>query len=306
MGKAKIVAVSRAGAYSPNHIGNDAAVLNAVVENLRKRGFEVVTLNEDQFLETPEIEADCLLAMCRKRESIRKMQDLEDKGMLVINSGYGIENCTREKMTRLLLGNGIPYPQSLMVDTDKDARPELLEAGLTRCWIKRGDFHAMHKEDVTFCRHPQEVQETLHEFFLRGIRRAVINKHLEGDLVKFYGLGDGSFFYWFYPLEAHHSKFNDENINGMPSHFTFDEEKLKHYCKKASEVCNVPVYGGDVIIDAEGGMQIIDFNDWPSFAPCREDAAPKIAKLVANAIKGHSQKGESDSPRKKTERRIEK
>ena len=28
----------RAGAYSPNHIGNDAAIFNAVADQLRKRG----------------------------------------------------------------------------------------------------------------------------------------------------------------------------------------------------------------------------------------------------------------------------
>jgi hypothetical protein len=28
----------RAGAYSPNHIGNDAAIFNAAAEQLRKRG----------------------------------------------------------------------------------------------------------------------------------------------------------------------------------------------------------------------------------------------------------------------------
>lgn len=57
--------------------------------------------------------------MCRERRSIDLLQKREDAGDLVINSGYGIENCTRERMTRILIGNGIPYPESLMVNTDE-------------------------------------------------------------------------------------------------------------------------------------------------------------------------------------------
>ena len=47
------------------------------------------------------------------------------------------------------------------------------------------------------------------------------------------------------------------------------------------------VYGGDCIVDSDGKMQIIDFNDWPSFAPCRNEAAPYIAKAIISAVKKH-------------------
>ena len=286
MAKIQIAAISRAGAYSPNHIGNDAAILNATIEHLQRRGCEVTLYNEEQFLNT-DIKEDIILDMCRQQASIAKLQQLEEEGKLVINSGFGIENCTRERMTRLLLGNGVPYPESLIVDTNANARKQLEEHGFDRCWLKRGDFHAMHKEDVSFCRHPEEVQDILHEFFFRGIKRAVINKHLEGDLVKFYGLSDGSFFYWFYPLEGHHSKYGAEAINGMPSHFEFSVDRLKEICLKAAEVTGIVIYGGDCIVDSKGDMQIIDFNDWPSFAPCRQEAAPCIARTVYNCVKDY-------------------
>ena len=32
--------------------------------------------------------------------------------------------------------------------------------------------------------------------------------------------------------------------------------------------------GGDCIVAPDGQIRIIDFNDWPSFAPCRTEAAP--------------------------------
>ncbi len=47
----------------------------------------------------------------------------------------------------------------------------------------------------------------------------------------------------------------------------------------------VKIYGGDCIVDPDGSIRIIDFNDWPSFAPCRKEAAPYIAKCVLAAIR---------------------
>ena len=48
---------------------------------------------------------------------------------------------------------------------------------------------------------------------------------------------------------------------------------------------DVDIYGGDGIVDEEGNVRIIDFNDWPSFAPCREEGANAIAKCVLQAIR---------------------
>ena len=274
----------RAGAYSPNHIGNDAAIFNAAAEHLRKRGCEVNIYSEDKFREM-EISEQIILNMCREQASIAKLQAMEDEGRLVINSGFGIENCTRERMTRILLGNKIPYPDSLIVNTNENVIDDLKNAGFSACWIKRGDFHAMHKEDVSYCRHPEEAQEVLHEYFYRGIKRAVINRHLVGDLIKFYGVSGQPFFYWFYPFDEGHSKYGHEAINGKSLGLPFDEEKLKSMCQEASDILDVKIYGGDCIVDKDGSIRIIDFNDWPSFAPCRQEAAPYFAKCVLNAIK---------------------
>ena len=284
MSEIKIAGVMRAGAYSPNHIGNDAAIFNAAAEQLRKRGCEVNIYSEEKF-QAEEIDEPIILNMCREVESIAKLQKLEDEGRLVINSGYGIENCTRERMTRILLGNHIPYPESLIVNTNENVIKDLKEAGFSSCWIKRGDFHAMHKEDVSYCRHPEEAQEVLHEYFYRGIKRAVINRHLVGDLIKFYGVSGQPFFYWFYPFDEGHSKYGYEAVNGHSQGLKFDLEGLKKMCQDASDILDIKIYGGDCIVDPDGTVRIIDFNDWPSFAPCRQQAAPFIAKGVLAAIK---------------------
>lgn len=274
----------RAGAYSPNHIGNDAAIFNAVADQLRRRGCEVEIMSEEKFRnETPS--QPVIVNMCRERESIKKLQELEEEGRIVINSGFGIENCTRERMTLIMMGNSIPTPDSLIVNTNEKVVSDLEKKGINACWIKRGDYHSMHKEDVTYCRHPEEAQEVLHEFFYRGIKRAVINRHLQGDLIKFYGVLGQPFFFWFYPFEEHHSKYGYEEVNGKSHNIPFDEDYLKEICNRAADIFDVKIYGGDCIVDPDGSIRIIDFNDWPSFAPCRKEAAPYIAKCVLSAIK---------------------
>ncbi|MDE5829126.1 MAG: hypothetical protein K2H48_03960 [Duncaniella sp.] len=284
MSEIKIAGIMRAGAYSPNHIGNDAAIFNLTAEHLRKRGCEVKIYSEEQ-LNAGAVNEKIIVNMCREQRSIHALQRMEDEGCLVINSGYGIENCTRERMTRILLGSNIPYPESLMVNTNEMVTDALRKADFTRCWIKRGDFHAMHKEDVSFVRHPEEAQDVLHEYFLRGINRAVINRHLEGDLIKFYGVAGTDFFFWFYPYDEGHSKYGHEAINGHSKGIAFDHAELVDICHRAADVLDVVVYGGDCIVSPDGTIRIIDFNDWPSFAPCRTEAAPHIAKAILNKIK---------------------
>ena len=86
-----IAGIMRAGAYSPNHIGNDAAIFNATAEQLRKRGCEVNVYSEEQFI-AGKVSERIILNMCREQRSIQLLQRKEDEGCLVINSGYGIEN----------------------------------------------------------------------------------------------------------------------------------------------------------------------------------------------------------------------
>lgn len=295
MAEIKIAGIMRAGAYSPNHIGNDAAIFNAVADQLRRRGCEVEVFSEEQFLEkTPSQEI--IMDMCRMKESVMKLQELEEEGRLVINSGFGIENSTRERMTRILLGNGIPCPDTLIVNTNEKVVEDLKAKGISSCWIKRGDYHSMHKEDVSYCRHPEEAQDVLHEFFYRGIKRAVINKHLFGDLIKFYGVVGQPFFYWFYPMAQQHAINGNEETNEIVRKIPFDEGYLKEICNKSAGILDLKIYGGDCIVESDGSIKIIDFNDWPSFAPCRKEASVQIAKaifsLATEKIKGsEKQKG---------------
>lgn len=54
MAEIKIAGVMRAGAYSPNHIGNDAAIFNIAADQLRKRGCEVTVFRRNNW--PPELQ----------------------------------------------------------------------------------------------------------------------------------------------------------------------------------------------------------------------------------------------------------
>lgn len=261
-----IAGIFRAGIFSPNHVGNDAAILNLVATSLRRRGFTVNLYSEDQFIALGIADEPLVITMCRDPRSLSRLHQLESQGRTVINSGFAIKQCVRENLVRRLQAANIPQPLTLVVPTNENIQTQLEELNIDRCWIKRGDFPTIHKEDVTHVRHPQEAQELLGEYFIRGIRSAVISQHICGAHLKFYGVGSNNFFHHFFP---------------MGEQPPLDLAELHNTCKKAAQTLGIDIYGGDAIVNPDSGkFQIISFNDWPSFAPCRDLAAKGITKLI--------------------------
>lgn len=284
MKEIRIAGVSRGSEFSPNHIGNDAAIFAIVAESLRQMGFRVDVYTEKEF-DGKGINANAVFNMARDRSTLNTLKELERSGCPVINSAFGIDNCVRRPMTELLIGNGIPHPESFIIPTSQAWDKEIFP-----CWIKRGDSHAMIKDDVCYVNSKEEACRVLEDFRNRNIPEAVVNRHLQGDLVKFYGVRKTGFFYWFYPSVQSHSKFGLEIINGDAKGIPFSEVELKVQCERASAVLNVPVYGGDCIVSADGKIKIIDFNDWPSFARCREEAGKQIAAFIAGQVMKNTNK----------------
>lgn len=279
MNRQTVTGIQRASVFSPNHIGNDAAIFTGTADYLREQGYPVTVLTEQEMLALPE-NPQRVFTMLRNRSAIQRLQQWEQEGCLSVNSAFGIENGERERMTNLLIAGNIPYPESIIVDTHEQVLPLLEQHTFSSCWLKRSDFHAIHREDVTYAHRPEDVQEMLAEYALRGIDRVVINRHLEGDLIKFYGVAGSSFFFWFYPFDNSHSKFGQEAINGPAKGIPFREEELRDICNRAAKTLKLIVYGGDCIVSPDGTIRIIDFNDWPSFAPCRKEAIPVIGDII--------------------------
>lgn len=273
-----IIGVSRGSIFSPNHIDNDAAIFQAVVENLRLAGHQVSTYTEEEFV-NQEICGAYIFQMVRSQAAIRRLLLLEQEGSRIVNAPQGVLNCIRKPMTELLLQHGIAYPPSFILPTDQSFSVKNFP-----CWIKRGDAHAMIKSDVVFVETKEEADKVLKEFHTRGIPEAVVNLHLVGDLIKFYGVAGTDFFYTFYPTEQSHSKFGLEAINGESRGYPFNKQTLQELATEAAHILRVPIYGGDCVVAEDGSIHIIDFNDWPSFARCREEAAKAIAEGILKEL----------------------
>lgn len=264
-----VAAILRAGHFSPNNVGRDAAILNDVAAELRRKGLTVNVYSEEQFIAHGIDNERIVMTMTRDVRSTSRLLALERQGCVVVNSGHAITHCIRSNMVRIFEREGIPQPPTLPVNTDEDVRRQLEAGGYGVCWVKRADCQTIHKEDVVRARHIEEAQELLSEFFIRGVKNAVVAQNVEGLHLKFYGVENTDFFNMFFTGNA--------PAEGIP-----DGEELRRVCGRAARALGVTVYGGDAVVNpVTGEFCIVSFNDWPGFAPCRKEATKAIAKYVA-------------------------
>ena len=65
------------------------------------------------------------------------------------------------------------------------------------------------------------------KFQKKGIKEAIVCKHVAGDLLKFYGVEGSGFFYFYYPTaDGGFSKFGLERHNGKAHKYAFDTTRL--------------------------------------------------------------------------------
>lgn len=278
-GKLRILGIRRGERFSPNRASSDAAIIEAVAERLRRAGAEVRLADEGSFVREG-LQAPCIFSMGREQATLERLKQLEREGCSVINRPEGIDCCVRRPMTEGLLRAGIPHPESLIFDLDGATAEVRIPASMFPCWLKRGDSHAIVKADVSFVRSEAEAAAVVADFRSRSVRSLVACRHLEGDLLKFYGVEGTDFFYWYYPSPTNKSKFGLEAINGAARGICFSESRLHAMADEAAKGLGVAVYGGDAVVAPDGSIRIIDFNDWPSFGCCCKEAAAAIAALI--------------------------
>ena len=280
--------VYRELAHSPGRETDDAEILRATAGELSARGFEVELKAPDELPDAsdrPDIVPSLLFVMCERPEAVEKLAAWERRGTRVVNRPAGIRNTDRERTIALLASHEIPFPSSVVVETSRPAAAVFHGP----CWVKRGDVHATEAGDVAHAGSAGELAVHLERLSERGIPRAVVQDHVPGDLVKFYGVaaysGGGrtappgppageeasrpSWFEWF-----HH---RDQDLRGH----AFDAAVLAQSAARAARALGLDVYGGDAIVSAGGAIAIIDVNAWPSFALFRPVAAAKIAALLS-------------------------
>ena len=220
-----------------------------------------------------------------------RLQQWEARGIRIINRPEGILNCQRQRTVAAFAGSDLAFPETVLIDTAavSTVRPDQLAKGegmaglpdlpawLTGqrrdgagAWVKRGDVHATEADDVVYVEGADAARGALRRFHARGIATAAVQRHMPGTVLKFYAVR-GRFFHCValpaggeIPMAA---------VRGIDT-----------LGRRAAEVLEVEVYGGDCVVGVNGELTLIDLNDWPSYAPCRARAAGGIAAyLLAQA-----------------------
>jgi len=274
------------------------AIIEAVASLMKSEGYIVEMIGEDELIDglsdksdgqawNVVIASNVIFSMARHEEVLSRLSILENNGCAVVNPSSGVIRCRRDVQTSIFNKRCVATPISSVVslngiNPDDELPIEDVVAFkdlVFPLWVKRGDACAQVSDDVVFVENQEQLESVLQRFRYRGISSAVLSSHVVGDLVKFYGVEGTDFFYWSY-ADVNHGKFGLERINGLQKQFPFDEKCLQSAADEASKAVGVPVYGGDAIITEKGAVRIIDFNDWPSFSSCRDDAAKAICERI--------------------------
>jgi hypothetical protein len=230
-----------------------------------------VELRAPEELSAAETPPDGIFLMCERMEALRVLLAWQERGVRQVNAPGAVLNTYRERMIAQLREANVPFIQSQVVATQG------AEAGLRApIWVKRPDVHNTQEGDVVFARTRDQAAAALAALAARGFERAVLQPPVEGDLIKFYGVGAGggadggpAWFRWFYH--------KDQRVAGHP----FEPGRLARLVRAAATALGLEVYGGDAIASADGGLVLLDVNAWPSFALYRDEAAPVIAAYLA-------------------------
>lgn len=277
--KGKTLLIQRAACYSPNSEEKDLAILQEVGCLFD----DVNIVGEDELVESFStynqlISAESvgavnvyyqIISMARSLKALDCLEQLEQRGVRVLNPSVGVRACQRSNVDKVMRENYLPLP------------PDKGDDGY---WVKRADTTTQSKEDVCFCHDWSEVEKIKSTFMQRGITDVVTQAHVKGDVVKFYGVEGTGFFRYYYSGDDIETKFGDEERNGKPQYYSFSSSNLQADAEKLACLLQTPIYGGDAIVREDGSYVIIDFNDFPSFSRCRKDAAKAIFERMKSAV----------------------
>ena len=261
--------------HSPGRESDDAEILRLTGKHLEGLGVQV-ELRAPEDLSAAETPPDGIFLMCERMEALRVLLAWQERGVRQVNAPLAVLNTYRERMIARLAAARVPFIASRLVATSDPTVTAALPV-----WVKRADVHNTQDGDVIFADLPARLRGALDGMAARGVRRAALQPHVEGDLVKFYGIGAAPpgggpppWFRWFYH--------RDQVLAGH----AFDVGAFGRLVQQAASALGLEIYGGDAIVPPTGIPVLIDVNAWPSFALYRDDAAERIAAHLALRFAG--------------------
>jgi len=264
----RALGVYREPEFSPGKIEHDAAILDAVLAELKRNGFEVSAIDAARFTAEVTSGAHLVLAMCQGERALARLVALEQQGAIAVNSALAIRNCYRDLLCAGLIHAGVPMPTGALVRTDSRP-PDLTPLSVldldAPMYVKRGDLHALAPDDVQRVESRGALRAALSALAQRGVAAAYVQQAVEGRVIKFYGVSGGEFF----------ATLDSEGAS-EPLSDRLRLELARHAAAAASAL-GLEAWGGDAIVEGER-LVMVDFNDWPSFSRVREAGARAIAR----------------------------
>lgn len=267
----RCLAVFREITNSPNRENDDALILKAVCDELVKLGAKVYLIEPENIDDILPDKWDCIIPMCENPENLEKIKNIK---AVFVNSVESVYNCYRVNMFNLVMKNCpeiFPSTEIRPIDKFPGEKPSFMDGH--GVWVKRGDVHNTCLHDVHYVKRWDDAINVKKDFETRNIKDVLIQKHISGDLIKFYGVGPRKWFSWFYHKPS------------VVKNYPFDEKLLEEYAAKMADAVGVEVYGGDAIVDENSNIYVIDINSWPSFARVRDKVKKPIAEHIYQKAK---------------------
>jgi len=262
--------IFRERAHSPGREYDDTEILTLTGKELEARGFQISLKSPEDVVGATDARPAGVFMMCERLPILHRLQSLAVSGVPHVNSPHAVLNTYRDRMITHFQEANVPFVPSRLVSTTDGHG-----VGALPVWVKRPDVHNTQDGDVVFGETAAGVRGALEGLAARGIGRAVVQPHLDGDLVKFYGIGVGAgpagappWFRWF-----HHK---EQRLAGH----AFDAAALARVVRRAAIALGLEIYGGDAVVTPGGEIVLLDLNAWPSFALYREEAARRIADYL--------------------------
>src|ERR1700720_2131128 len=141
----RALGIYREPEFSPGKVEADAAILDAVLSELKREGVEVQAIDAVASPSAPPQRPDLILPMCQGARALKRLAEAEQAGAIAVNSALSIRNCYRDLLAPGLERAGVPTPAGALVATDEPLDPRKL-AGVDLAagvFVKRGNLHAL-------------------------------------------------------------------------------------------------------------------------------------------------------------------
>jgi len=265
-----LLGVYRERIFSPGKVREDAAILDATLTELSRTGCKTVAA-EAEDLERFSGQPALVLTMAQSHQALDILENWKKQGTRIVNSVSSVRNAYRKPLISLLTRARLPVPPSQIIRVE-EVEQRISFGTCKSHWLKRGDVHATQPGDVAKVTTKEELIRALHHFRRQKIDEVLVQEHVDGEVIKFYGVGNGQYFRAFLAS-------NGEEV-------TAQMKPLSTLARRSAQTVGLEIYGGDSLLTEKGEMLLIDLNDWPSFSRCCRSAAEGIAQYITSTCEG--------------------